>query len=45
MSLVKKQLFKALYPSIDIPLLLANLLALSSKQWRYFIKCLTKGYQ
>ena len=47
-SLIKKQLFKALYLSMDTPsssLLLANSLVLSSKQWRYFIKCLTKGHQ
>src|ERR1700722_5173524 len=43
-SLVKQQLFKALYLSTDTPLL-ANSSALSSKQWRYFTKCLIKGYQ
>jgi hypothetical protein len=40
-SLVKKQLFKALYPSTDTP----SSSAPSSKQWRYFTKCLMKGHR
>jgi hypothetical protein len=44
-SLVKKQLFKALYPSTDTPSSLADSSAPSSKQWRYFTKCLTKGHR
>ena len=45
-SFVKKQLFKALYPSADTPSSsLANPSAPSGKQWRYFTKCLAKGYR
>jgi hypothetical protein len=45
-SLVKKQLFKALYPSTDTPSSsLADSSAPSGKQWRYFTKCLTKGHR
>ena len=44
-SLVKKQLFKALYPSTDTPSSLAESSAPSGKQWRYFTKCLTKGHR
>ena len=44
-SLVKKYLFKVLYLCIDTPsLLLADLSAPYGKQWRYFIKCLSKGH-
>ena len=45
-SLVKQQLFKALYPSTDTPSSsLADSSAPSGKQWRYFTKCLYKGHR
>jgi hypothetical protein len=45
-SLVKKQLFEALYPSTDASTLsLASSSGPSGKQWRYFTKCLTKGHR
>ena len=45
-SLVKQQLFKALYPSTDTPSSsLADSSAPSGKQWRYFTKCLMKGHR
>jgi hypothetical protein len=45
-SLVKKQLFDALYPSTNIPSLsLVDSSAPSGKQWRYFTKCLAKGHR
>jgi hypothetical protein len=45
-SLVKQQLFKALYPSADTPSSsLADSSAPSTKQWRYFTKCLMKGHR
>ena len=45
-SFVKKQLFNALYPSTNIPSSsLIDSSTPSAKQWRYFIKCLAKGYR
>ncbi len=45
-SLVKQQLFNALYPSTDTPSSsLPDSSAPSGKQWRYFTKCLMKGHQ
>jgi hypothetical protein len=45
-SLVKKQLFKALYPCTDTPSSsLADSSAPCGKQWRYFTKCLSKGHR